>query len=491
MAKINDKDKKKLAASKKKTGQWIWLGAVFLTAALLSVYFFLLHPGSSSGQTINTLAVTRGPIIQTIDTVGNVEANPSIELTWDSSGVVKPDDLHVGDQVEKGDVLLELDDSSLSPSILQARSSLLDAQNSLLKMENTDSDYVTALQNVNTQENILVNTYSMRHAFYGSSTSDQRVDQIYASYNIAVREVWGLQTAYDDVKNLDEKDPRRIAAYDALQAGILKRDSLLRAFDQILGTPYGHRAEGYFILYDQRTAELSQAYSAYDRSLDNSDEIAAAKANVQALQNTVNQAYILAPFSGTITEINAVAGEKASQGDTAARLDDLNHLIVTVNVSQLDINEVKLEQQVKLTFDALPGKEYEGYISEISQAGSESSNVVLFPVVVTIKNPDGNIKPGFTAGISIIINQADDALLVPNQAIQYAADGTTYVLVESGLGKFSRVEITTGAKSDVYSQLLTGNLKEGDQLAVVVAGDTSSQLTPGQTIKVTNQAFGG
>ena len=488
---LTKKTEKSKLTSRKKSKRWIWLSIIILAAGLFSVYLILNHSNKTGTETINTLAVSRGSITESIDSVGTVEASPSIELTWDSNGVVKPYDLQIGDQVNKGDVLLALEDSSLPSEILQARSSLLDAQNSLEKLTSTQTDYLTALQNVNSQEAILVNTYSMRHAFYDTNTSDDRVNRIYASYNNAVREVWGLQKAYDNVKNLDKNDPERVAAYDALQAGILKRDSLLRAFNQILGTPYGHRAEGYFILYDQRAAELAEAYAAYDRSLDKSDEIASAQANVQALQNTVNQAYIIAPFSGTVTEINADAGELATAGNTALRLDDLSHLIVNVNISQMDINSVELGQKVTLSFDALPGKVFEGKVTEIGQAGSTSNNVVLFPVVISIENPDGSIKPGFTAAVSIITHQADDALLIPNQTIQYDSDGNAYVMQKSGLMNFSRVDITIGAHSDAYSQLLSGSLKENDQLAVVVAGDTTFQTGSGQALRVTRGISGG
>ena len=129
-------------------------------------------------------------------------------------------------------------------------------------------------------------------------------------------------------RRLDEKDAQRTAAYDALQAGILKRDSQLRLLSQVMGTPYGQRTEGFFIAYDQQVAVVAEAHAAYQRLVDKSDEISAAQATMQALQNTVDQASIIAPFSGTITAINSLPGNLVSSGDVAVQLDDLSNLTV-------------------------------------------------------------------------------------------------------------------------------------------------------------------
>ncbi|HUV16325.1 MAG TPA: efflux RND transporter periplasmic adaptor subunit [Pelolinea sp.] len=482
---------KKSQEEQRKPRRFLWIGGILLLFTLASLQFLPSFFNNSNVSSINTVQVTRGSITKSIDTVGVVEASPSAELTWESGGIIKPFDLQVGDQVEKGDILLALDDSSISPQILQARSTFLEAQIVFEKMVSTNSDYLTALQEINTRENILVNTYSMRHAFYGSGTSDERVDAIYASYNWAVAEVWDLETAFMEVKNLDEMDLQRVAANDALQAGILKRDSLLRAFSQILGTPFGHRAEGCFILYDQRVAELAEAYAAYNRILENSDEISAAQANLQALQNIIDQARIIAPFGGTITVVNAVPGEQAASGESALRLDNLDNMLVEVAISQMDINKINLGQQVLLTFDALPGKDYQGIVAEIGGAGAESNGGVYFNVLITIENADGSVKPGFTASVSIILNQVEDALLIPNQTIQYSQEGSAYVMRGQGIGDFSRVDINIGAHSDAYSELLSGNLQEGDDLAVVTADETIFQIGSGQALREARRINGG
>ena len=470
---------KKVKAFLTKRKQLIWIiGGLVILAAVSCAVLPALANGSAGQSTTQTALVERGSITETVDALGVVSAEPTAQLTWESGGIISAYNLKVGDQVEKGDNLLGLEDSSKSVDILQAQTSLLEAQAELDKLLAADTNYQDALKDVTYQEVILKNNYSQRHEFYSTEVSDERVDAVHASYNKARQEVWVLEAEYEKVRKLDEKDPQRVAAYDALHAGILKRDSLLRALNQILGTPYGHRAETYFNAYDQQVAVVAEARAAYERYLDSSDEIAAAHANVQALQNTIDQARIIAPFSGTITSINAVAGEQVISGDTALQLDDLSRLTVDLDISQMEINEIQFGQSAQLTFSAIPNRTYSGIVIEISEVGTDNDGVISFSVRVALTDADKLVKPGFTVTVNIITNQVDDVLLVPNTAIQYDAEGAAYVMAAGGLGGFTPVPIETGARSDVYTELKSGDLKEGDRLAVVQVQDTTHQFGP-------------
>jgi HlyD family secretion protein len=454
----------------------IFIAGGLVLLALAATVVFPRVANDSITTTTQTAQVERGAITETVEALGIVAAMPSASISWESSGFVSPYTLQVGDKVGKGDVLLTLEDNTISPEILQARSSLLEAQIEFEKMTAADSDYQAALEEVTIQESNLVNKYSMRHEFYGTDVSDERVSAVYANYNKARAEVWELESVYEKVRNLDEKDLRRVAAYDALKAGILKRDSQLRALSQILGAPYGYRTESYFIAYDQQASVVAEARAAYQRLLDNSDEISAAQANMQALQNTVNQASILAPFSGTVTVINSVAGELVNMGDIAVQVDDLSNLTVDLEISQMEINKINIGQSAQLTFDAIPNIFYSGTVIEISDAGSSSNDDTVYDVRVALTDPDDKIKPGFTVSVSIITDQVGDTLLVPNSAIQYNDDGSAYVMAAGDLGGFTPIPIEAGIRSDAFTELKAGNLYEGDSLAVVQVEDTALQL---------------
>jgi HlyD family secretion protein len=457
----------------------IWIpGGLVLLAAAAFIVLPALTSGSAGQEVTQTALVERGSITETVDTLGVVSAEPTVLLTWESGGIISAYNLKVGDQVKKGDVLLGLEDSSKSTDILQAQTSLLEAQAELDKLLAADTDYQAALKEVAYQELILKNKYSQRHEFYSTQVSDERIDAVRSNYTKAKQDVWGLEAAYEKVRKLDERDPQRVAAYDALQAGILKRDSLLRALSQIFGTPYGFRSESYFIEYDIQLTVVAEARASYERILDSSDEISVARAKVQALQNTIDQASIIAPFAGTITAINTVAREQVSSGDTALQMDDLSNLTVDLDISQMDINKIHHGQPAQLTFDAIPDKTYSGTVMEIAEAGTDSDGVIVFSVRVSLDDADELVKPGFTVTVSIITNQVKDVLLIPNTAIQYDADEAAYVMEAGDLGGFTALPIETGARSDAFTELKSGDLTEGDRLAVVQVKDTTLEFGP-------------
>lgn len=446
----------------------VLIAGVLLLVLLAAVVVVLpMFRGGDALPQIELGTVTFGSITETIDSYGTLEAQPSTTLIWNSDGVVGEFDLKVGDKVEKGDVLIELEPSSQSASILNAYNDLLEAQNDLDLLIAADSEYQSVLSDLVYQEKMLINKKADKLAWNYGQSSMERVDAVRDNYYAARAAVWDLEEAYDAVKNLEENDPARVEAYEALQAGILKRDSLLRALNQILGIPFDIPVETDFIEYDQQVATVAEAQVAYQRYVDSNKEISAAQAKVQSLQNQVNKAKIIAPFDGTITSISAVAGDVVSSGDQAIRIDNLDNLIITVQVSQEDVNKIEIGQDVEITFDAIPKKQYSGFVQSISSSGETNTyGIVYFSVVIKVEDADENVKPGFTAVASIIVSRTEETLLVPNDALVTQEDGTYAVNVIGKDGTMQIVPVETGAKSDTNTAIISDQIQEGDRVAV-------------------------
>jgi len=265
-----------------------------------------------------------------------------------------------------------------------------------------------------------------------------------------------------------------LAAYEAMRDAKLEADTYLHYLSNMLGSYYDHAVETDLIEYDQAQAAVEEARIAYNRYLDQTQEISAAQANVQALQNTVNQSKIIAPFGGTITDISAVTGEQVSAGSQAVRIDDLDNLLVDVYVSEVDINRIAVGQPAVLSFDALTGQEFEGAVQSIASAGTSDSGVVEFRVTVKLIEADPAVKPGFTAVVSIITNSVENALLVPSQAVT-TVNGKTAVMLVQPDGATKSVLIELGASSESYNEVISDGLAEGDQLVVTIS--TADDLT--------------
>ena len=91
-------------------------------------------------------------------------------------------------------------------------------------------------------------------------------------------------------------------------------------------------------------------------------------------------------------------GEMVEGGAMAVQMDDLDHLVVHVDVSEIEVAKVEVGQAVVITFDALPYKEYSGIVSSISSAGTDESGSVEFRVTVAIEDADASDKTGFYCG---------------------------------------------------------------------------------------------
>ena len=231
-------------------------------------------------------------------------------------------------------------------------------------------------------------------------------------------------------------------------------------------------------------AQLADAHRAYDRIKDGppADDVAALQAQIAAAKATIAQASISAPFDGVLTEVHAQPGDQVTPGTPAFRLDDLSALLVDASISEVDINRVQIGQEVIITLDAVFAREYHGKLVEIAPVGTENSGVTGFPVTVEILDADAAIRPGMSADIRIVIRSMEDVLLIPSRALRMENEvRVVYVLpseTEQVNGIFEMlplilggqpapnsitpVPVTLGVSADGYSEVLNGNIKEGD-----------------------------
>ncbi len=218
-------------------------------------------------------------------------------------------------------------------------------------------------------------------------------------------------------------------------------------------------------------AQLVNAQREWERLKDGPDEndLAAAQARVTAAQAALRADQISAPFSGTITQVNIQADDQVETGDIAFRLDDLSRLLVDVQVSEIDVNKIKLGQEALLTFDSAPGNEYHGQVIEVPRAGNVVDGIANFKVAIELYDADQRIRPGMSSSVSVVIDEIKDALLVPSQALRFQ-DGQRAVYVLRG-AEVVPIQVTLGITSESYSQVVEGALQAGDRIVLNPPGN--------------------
>ncbi|MHB1385417.1 MAG: efflux RND transporter periplasmic adaptor subunit, partial [Bellilinea sp.] len=131
-----------------------------------------------------------------------------------------------------------------------------------------------------------------------------------------------------------------------------------------------------------------------------------------------------------------------------------------VQIPEADINRISVGQPVTMTFDAILDTEFNGEVIEVGRVGTALTGIVNFEVTIELTDADERVRPGMTAGVNIVVNQLEDVLLVPNRAVRLREGKRVVYLLENGVP--TPVDIEIGAQSDMVSELLGGEVKEGD-----------------------------
>lgn len=153
------------------------------------------------------------------------------------------------------------------------------------------------------------------------------------------------------------------------------------------------------------------------------------------IQNVMEKFVITAPKRGMVIYAKEWRGEKRKVGSTltpwdatVATLPDLSVMISRTYVSEVDINQVKLDQKVRLGVDAFPDKRYTGQVIKVSNVGEQlqGSDTKVFEVLIRIDGTDPVLRPYMTTSNSIVINKFKDTTYIPIEAL-HSEDSIPFV----------------------------------------------------------------
>jgi HlyD family secretion protein len=477
--------------AKKKGKKWIWF--VVIAVALIgaaAVYVVpRLQSSSTTTTTYTTQAVTTGSITTTVGANGNVYPKQAISLTWQTSGVVSKVYVTKGQTVQKGDVLAELDSTSLPESVLSAATDLATAQKTLDELLNSNSTRAEAELALLNAEQTLVSAQKTAQSKLFSRASQTTIDSAQASMIQAQAALDRASAAYSNVKNSADQNvyASALSQFASAQSTF---DSAQLNYQYAQSLPDTLTVEIASAEVDVAQAAYDDARRAWERVKDgpNANDVAAAQAAVDTAQAALDKSKITAPISGTITAIDTTAGDLVSASTAAFELDDVAHMYVDISVSEVDISAVKEDQPAEITFDAIADKTYTAKVIDVATTGSSSSGSVNFNVTLEITNRDSQIKSGMTATATITTSDKTGLLLVPSSAIRTVdSQSVVYIMNNSVL---TPVTITTGDIDSTNTAVTGGNLKEGD-LLVTNPPSTTTSTTSSSSGGLFGGLFGG
>jgi HlyD family secretion protein len=280
-------------------------------------------------------------------------------------------------------------------------------------------------------------------------------------------------------------DPEMLEAQVAQsRANVEKADATYRDADRTLKRNRELFAKNLIPRSDLDTAEM------------NSDSAKAqleqAKAALKVSDTNLRYTRILSPVDGVVISRNVDIGQTVAASFQTPTLftiaQDLTKMQIDTNIAESDIGVVKVGQAVEFTVDAYPDTTFKGKVWQKRQAPITVQNVVTYDVVIQVDNRDLKLMPGMTANVSIIITTQRDVLRITNAAMRFrfserpagaasapnAAAKTDAAAPEKKgpavwvleNGKPRRVGIEPGISDGNYTEIVSGDLKEGQAIIV-------------------------
>ncbi len=449
----------------------------------------------SSEAEIQTAQLERGTLTSSINAAGTITVPQSASLVWGTTGVVGLVPVAVGDIVKTGDVLMELDPTALDRSVIQAQVDLIAAQQDLDDLLAGPSSLELAQGQfavVESQEGLRDAEYTWRVQQEGFRANADTVNAAEAKLLLAERAVDRAKSDYDNLSGRDSDDPGRARALTNLVSERQSRDSALRSLNWYTGHPTELQQANLDAEVALAEAELAEAEEQLASMLSVPDpaDIAAAEARVAAAQATLDLVRLVAPFDSTVVEINLQVGDSGSNNTAALTLADLSHFEVQVDVSELDVNSIFVGQEAVLTLDAAAGETFIGRVAEVAFLGRVNQGVVTYPVTVIVDNPDPVLRPGMTAAVSIITDRRENVLIVPNRAV--AVIGGQRIVTVLFEGQEIAVPVSLGLSNETASEILGGQLREGDVIVISLSTASQAGVFPGRGGFIgTGGGFGG
>jgi HlyD family secretion protein len=390
-------------AEKKKTRIALLVAAL---AVVLVAYFAL----RKRAPAVPVVEVMRADLNASITSNGKVEPISPFAARAEFPTFVAKVNATEGQAVRRGQLILTLDAADVRAQLAQARADLLAAQNDL------------------------------RNARAGGPPDE--VAQLQGDLAAARVQVTNLERSEKELEGLVAK---QVATQDELaqtQANLAKARGNLQAL-QAKKDDLSQRSAS---IVESATLRAGQAQD-----------------QVQALEEKVGSATVVAPFDGTLYSLPVKTGDYVKVGDTLAEMADLRHVRVRAFVDEPDLGGLEPNQNVEITWDAKPGEMWKGQTEEIPKQVVSRGMRSVGDVLCSVDNAKLELLPNVNVEVRILVNERRGVVVVPREAVGEDG-GQHYVFVVEG-NIVQRRNIRVGIANASNYEVLAG-LTDGDRVAL-------------------------
>lgn len=483
-----------------------------------------------------TAVVERRDIVDAVSASGTVTSKEQKMVAAEVANVkVESVSVKVGDYVKEGDVICRLDATSLQEELDNISKELN------VSKKTTDMSLSSAQKEINEAKESRNRT---------ASRQDESVAKVKKEYDNAIEKTKNAKNTYEDAKRKTWETENALAETRQKMAELEKQSS-------VSGTVSGSDAESFAAMsqeeinamYEQcknSEAELLQVLEAagqaesvalseynaaavaedkakelYEQSIETKEDtlrtqdssidklqdglakskLSASvgdyktKSSIESLEEQIENCVVTAPISGMITNVSVEAGDKYA-GTTIAMIEDTSAYEITTYVDEYSISKVAVGQKAVVKTNGTGDDILDGIVKSVAPRAKQGVEDVYYEVIIGLNTKEDRLRLDMKAKISIVIESAENVLVVPYDAIYEDEDGRFYVEVKDdnaqidpndkaaltaatmGQIQTKKVYVTKGTESSFYTEIKGDEVKEGMEVVLpkTQASDFMSML---------------
>ena len=314
-----------------------------------------------------------------------------------------------------------------------------------------------------------------------------RIDEIYADFNSEVKAGQLIALIDSSVAKLELREAESslavsLAAVKSARAALKDAQKKLNRNRELLSKKFVARSE-----VDTTEADVEMKQAALEEALSRVEQ---ARTQVERKRTDLNYTRITSPITGVVIDRQVDTGQTVAAGFQTPTLfkiaKDLTQMQIKTKVDEADIGHIEQGQKVTFRIDAFPEENFEGRVVQVRIAPETSDNVVTYTVIIDVNNQEQKLKPGMTANVSIETQHASNILRIPTASLRFTPaeellqtisydqeqlteqkginEATIWTPDGEKLGR--AIDVVTGISDNRWTQLIKGDLNEGDKLII-------------------------
>jgi len=472
---------------------------VLILGAGLGVYAIYRNV-SQAGTTVEnasemqTATARRGNLILYASGTGTLIPAREVTFGFDGNGEVVEVLVQVGEKVEAGQILARLDDTSAQEQLDQAEHNLAEltspatvaiAQKSVVQAQQEISSkkyayaYYVGYDVIYWEDAVEAAKTDLKKkqaAFDAESTDDNQTalsesEQVLERAERNLTHAWQTWETEFVPENFTETEV--VYTYDFRGRVISEEEVVVTYVDEktgeelpVINWPTQVLIDGAHADYDLAKARLIEAQDYYaaltggdvsaEATGSNLEKLNQAKQSVQDAQETLENTRLYAPISGTIMSLNLNVSDRVGTA-SAVTIADLDRLHLDSFFDEGDWEKIVVGYEAEIVFDALPEEVYTGSVIQVDPGLSSQFNASLVHAIIELDPPQNglDLPTGMSAAVDVISGRAENAVLVPVEALREIVSGSYAVFViENGEARLRMVEV--GVSDLIYAEIVSG-----------------------------------